>query len=104
VTQAILGLNESRSSIGARAAAACHQVPDGDDGPRVDEQEGRLAAIHASAHLLPPAVRRRKNVGDRLQPMLRRPRLPDADIPAFRDTHSHHNCQDPWLEQRAQGN
>jgi hypothetical protein len=70
MTQAIRGLNESRSSISARAAAASDQVPDGDCGPRVVEQEERLAAIHASG----------------------------------RDTRSHHNCQDPWLEQRAQGN
>jgi hypothetical protein len=103
MTQAIRGLNESRSSISARAAATTDQVPDGDGGPRVVEQEGRLAATHASAQLLPRGVGQRKDVGDRL-PMLRRPKSADADVTACRDTHSHHNCQEPWLEQRAHGN
>jgi hypothetical protein len=62
-----------------------------------------LAAIEASGHLLPLAVRQRKEVGDRLQAMLRRLKLAEADIPGFRENYSYHNHRDPWLEQRDQG-
>jgi hypothetical protein len=79
-------------------------VPGGDGGPRVDAQEGRLAAIEASGHLLLLAVHQRKDVGDRLQAMLRRLTLMEADVPGFRENYSYHNHQDPWLEQRDQGN
>jgi hypothetical protein len=62
-----------------------------------------LAAIEASGHLLPLGVRRRKDVGDRLQAMLRRLNLTEADVPGCWETYSYHNHRDPWLEQRDQG-
>jgi hypothetical protein len=63
-----------------------------------------LAAIEASGHLLPPGVRQRKDVGERLQAMLRRLKLTEADVPGLRETYSYHNHQKPWLEQRDQAN
>jgi len=79
-------------------------MPCGDGGPRVDEQEGRLAAIEASGHLSPLGFRQRKDVGGWLQAMLLRPlKRTAADILGSKERYSHHNHRNPWLEQRDQG-
>jgi hypothetical protein len=106
MTQAIPDLagHDQHSPLSARAAPGSDHPPGGDGGPKVDEQEGRLAAIEAPGHLLPLGVRRRKDVDDGLQAMLRALKPTEADVPQSRESHSNHNHRDPWLEQRDQKN